>query len=164
MSESRPAPELFGDALALARGAWIRQMAARLTRCGFDDYRRSDAAVFRLLLAGPVPVGRLGNSLGVTRQAARKVADGLATRGLATTERDLLDGRRLNVVLSAAGESYGRAVVRVVRELNAALGARVDPEDLARTRVVLAEVVAMGADGLRAVGGGSHESGGPGPS
>jgi len=103
MSESRPAPELFGDALALARGAWIRQMAARLTRCGFDDYRRSDAAVFRLLLAGPVPVGRLGNSLGVTRQAARKVADGLATRGLATTERDLLDGRRLNVVLSAAG-------------------------------------------------------------
>jgi len=163
MSESRPAPELFGDALALARGAWIRQMAARLTRCGFDDYRRSDAAVFRLLLAGPVPVGRLGNSLGVTRQAARKVADGLATRGLATTERDLLDGRRLNVVLSAAGESYGRAVVRVVRELNAALapGSTRGPGS---HPVVLAEVVAMGADGLRAVGGGSHESGGPGPS
>ena len=38
-----------------------------------------------MLWQGPLPVGRLGAGLGVTRQAARKVADGLEQRGYATT-------------------------------------------------------------------------------
>ena len=51
---------LFGDLLALARLSRVRHMADRLGRLGYADYRRSDAAALRLLLRGPVPVGRLG--------------------------------------------------------------------------------------------------------
>jgi hypothetical protein len=68
-------------------GAAVRlgEMSGRLTGRDYDDYRRSDAAALRLLRRGPAAVGQLGTVLGVTRQAARKVADGLQQRGYANT-------------------------------------------------------------------------------
>ena len=92
----------FGDLLALTRQSWLGQMTSRLEGLGYAGYRRSDAAALRMLWRGPLPVGRLGAVLGVTRQAARKVADGLEQRGYATTERDSRDTRQLNVTLTHA--------------------------------------------------------------
>jgi len=135
--EKSTAPYLFGDLLALARLSWVRQMAARLEQLGYRDYRRSDAAVMRLLRRGPVPVGRLGSVLGVSRQAARKVVDGLARRDYALTERDLHDSRRLNVVLTPTGEAYARAVVEVMAAINHELTEKVDPAQLAAAEEVL---------------------------
>lgn len=108
----------FGDLLALARQSWVLQMTRRLSALGYQDYRRSDAAVVRLLRGGPAPVGKLAQMLGVTRQAARKVAAGLERRGLARTERDATDARVLNVELTAAGTAYATAVSSVIDELN----------------------------------------------
>src|SRR5665213_391133 len=119
-------------------------MTERLDSLGYGHYRRSDALVFRRLLQGPVPIGRLGDVLGVTRQAARKIVDGLEQRKYADTERDDLDSRRLNVVLTSAGKLYGRAVVNVIDALNGELALRVDPEQLATARAVLLEVIANG--------------------
>jgi DNA-binding MarR family transcriptional regulator len=139
-----PAPSTypFGDLLALARQSWLGQMAARLAERGYADYRRSDAAAARLLLRrGPVPVGQLGLGLGVTRQAARKVADGLQQRGYATTERDPRDSRQLNVTLTPAGQDYARAVIAVIGELNTEVAQRTDPAQLAAADAVLRAVL-----------------------
>jgi DNA-binding MarR family transcriptional regulator len=130
-------PLLFGDLLALARRRWVREMATRLETRGFHDYRRSDALVLRSLRRGSMPVGRLAGALGVTRQAARKVVDGLERRGYARTERDGGDARRLNVVLTDGGVAYAVAVVAVVRGINAEVASHVDPERLAVARTVL---------------------------
>ena len=134
-------PTLFGDQLALARRSWVRRMAAGLGRAGYDDYRPSDAAVFRRLLRGPTPVGRLVDVLGATRQAARKIVEGLKRRGYVTTERDATDARRLIVSLTPAGEGYARAVVGVIEALNQEIAVRVPPDDLAAARRVLFEVM-----------------------
>ena len=142
MSETPLTPRLFGDLLALARLHWVREMAIRLDRLGYPDYRRSDAIVVRQLLQGPVALGRLGGTLGVTRQGARKVVDGLVERRLVTVVRDLDDARRLNVALTAHGESYARSVVRVVHELNDELGDSVTSEQLHAAAAVLQTVVA----------------------
>jgi len=142
--EPADAPERLGDLLALARRAWVQQMRDGLRRRGFDDYRRPDALVFRLLRSGPVPVGRLGTVLDTTRQAGRKVVDGLEKRGYATTAPDPLDARRTNVILTPRGERYAAAVVAVVEELNRELVARVDPDDLEATRVVLLAIIGGG--------------------
>jgi DNA-binding MarR family transcriptional regulator len=131
----------FGDLLALARQSWIGEMARRLARQGYADYRRSDAAATRLLLPGPVPVGRLGAALGVTRQAARKVADGLQRRGFVTTARDPRDSRQVNVMLTPAGREYARSVVAVIEELNREVRERVDPAQLAAADAVLRAVL-----------------------
>ncbi len=137
-------PDLLGDLLALARLAWIGQMAEGLRRRGFDDYRRSDALVFRALRRGPLPVGRLGALLGTTRQAGRKVVDGLEQRGYATTGQDATDARRTNVTLTPPGERYAAAVVEVIDELHRRLGSQVTDQEMASARTVLRAVVAEG--------------------
>lgn len=142
MPEESTAAYPFGDLLALARQSWLGEMARRLARRGYDDYRRSDAAAVRLLLRrGPVPVGQLGTALGVTRQAARKAADGLQRRGFAMTRRDPDDSRQLNVALTPAGQDYARAIIAVIAELNREVARRADPAQLAAADAVLRAVL-----------------------
>jgi DNA-binding MarR family transcriptional regulator len=127
----------FGDLLALARQSWIHRMAAELEDRGFADYRITDAATLRRLWRGPVSVGELGAFLGVTRQAARKVARGLEERGYASTQADADDARKLNVVLTPAGRAYADAITEVIAVLNRAVAARVSPDQLAAADAVL---------------------------
>jgi DNA-binding MarR family transcriptional regulator len=137
MSAESTAPYRFGDLLGLTRQSWIGELARRLERLGYADYRGSDAGAVRMLYLGPLPVGQLGAVLGVTRQAARKVADGLEQRGYATTERDTRDTRQLNVTLTQAGRDYAIAIVIVIRELNREVAERVTPAQLAAADAVL---------------------------
>jgi DNA-binding MarR family transcriptional regulator len=127
----------FGDLLALARQSWLGQMASRLAERGYDDYRRSDAAAIRLLRRGPVAVGRLGTALGVTRQAARKIADGLRQRGYVTIQRDPEDTRQFKVTLTAAGHEYASAVVAVIEQLNREVMQQTDLAELTAADAVL---------------------------
>jgi DNA-binding MarR family transcriptional regulator len=140
MTDAPPTPKLFGDLRALARGSWVREMAQRLETLGYHDYRRSDAAALRWLSHGRVPLSELTTPLGVSRQAARKVVDGLVERGYARVERDPDDARRLNVTLSESGEHYARAVIDVVSKLNSDLDARIDAYDLVVVKAVLRTV------------------------
>ncbi|HEX7353565.1 MAG TPA: MarR family transcriptional regulator [Mycobacteriales bacterium] len=132
----------FGDLLALARQSWLTQMARALQEQGYTDYRRSDAQVLRLLRRGPRSIGQLGEALGVTRQAARKVATGLERRGYATAIRDDRDARQVNLSLTPAGEAYAGAVVEVIDRLNRSLRRRVPAADLAAADRVLRAVLA----------------------
>ena len=131
----------FGDLLALARQSWLGQMAGALDTMGYHDYRRSDAAAVRRLQRGPMAIGRLGTTLGVSRQTARKVATGLERRGFATTVRDTNDSRQINVTLTADGEEYAKALTKVIDRLNRDLYRRVDPVDLAGADAVLRAVL-----------------------
>jgi DNA-binding MarR family transcriptional regulator len=142
VAQTSTASYRFGDLLALARQSWIRQMAGSLGALGYDDYRRSDAAVMRTLLRGPMSIGGLGDALGVTRQAARKVVDGLERRGFANTARDDRDTRQVNVFLTANGEAYADAVVAVIERLNRDLSRRLDPAALVAADGVLRAVLA----------------------
>ena len=135
-------PYRFGDVLALARLAWRERMARGLASRGYDDYRASDAAAVRMLLAGPTTVGTFASFLGVSRQAARKIARGLEQRGFASAARDEADARRVNLTLTLAGRSYADAVVAVIAELNRDTAAAVTREQLAAADVVLRGVFA----------------------
>jgi DNA-binding MarR family transcriptional regulator len=117
-------------------------MASGLAAAGYGDYRRTDAAVMRLLKRGPLSIGRLGEVLGVTRQAARKIVDGLERRGFAMTARDARDSRQVNVLLTPEGEAYAVAVIEVIERLNLELRHRVDPSDLMGADAVLRAALA----------------------
>ena len=140
MPESPNAPKLFGDLLAVARRSWVREMARRLDQLGYPDYRRSDAAILWWLRHGPVPLSQLDATLGVSRQAARKLVEGLVVRRFALVQRDRDDARRLNVALTVEGEDYARDVVSVVRALNEELDNKVDPYDLVVVKAILTTV------------------------
>jgi DNA-binding MarR family transcriptional regulator len=137
MAEPSTTPYPFGDLLALTRQSWLSEMARRLAARGYLGYRRSDSAALRLLYRGPLAIGQLGTRLGVTRQAARKVADALQQRGYATTGRDQRDARQLNVTLTTSGCDYARAIAAVISELNSEVADRVEPAELAALDSVL---------------------------
>jgi DNA-binding MarR family transcriptional regulator len=147
--ESTPPVYLFGDLLALARQSWVADMSARLEARGYGEYRRSDAAVMRRLLRGPVAIGRLGEPLGITRQAARKLVDALVQRGYGSVARDPSDARKLNVTLTRLGVEYANAVVEVLAQLNHELAARVDGDQLRAADAVLR--AAITGEGLQRV-------------
>lgn len=133
-------PYRFGDLLALARRSWVRQVRARVEDAGFPDYRQTDTAVLRFLVRRPWPIGQLGDALGVTRQSARQLADGMVERGYARLTTDPTDARRTLVVLTAGGHDYGRAVAAVQDALNEEMGQRVPERDLAIADSVLRTV------------------------
>lgn len=127
----------FGDLLALAREHWVRQMAAHVAAAGFDDYRRTDAALVRMLSRRPRSIGEIGTALGVSRQAARKFVTGLERRGLVTTAKDASDARQLNVGLTPHGVRYARAITDAIGALDRRLAARVEPGQLLAADAVL---------------------------
>ncbi len=121
---------LLGDLLALARASWVRRMAAAVAERGYPGYLSTDAVLVRILRRGPVAIGRIGAALGVTRQAARKLVDGLARRGFAAGSRDAQDARVIKVGLTPAGAAYAEAVADAVLAVNRAVAARVGAESL----------------------------------
>ena len=125
----------------MARQSWVDQMATMLAELGFKGYRRTDAAVMRMLIRAPVPIGRLGASLGVTRQAARKIVAGLEQRRYVRTERGQHDSRQLNAELTPLGEEYARAVVTVIDELNREISLRVTHEHMVGADAVFRAVI-----------------------
>ena len=141
MPAESSAPYPFGDMLALARQSWLGELSGRLAGRGYDGYRRSDAGALRLLRHGPASVGRLGALLGVTRQAARKVADGLERRGFVTTGRNPRDARQVDITLTPAGQDYATAITDVIAELNREVVKRTDPAQLAAADAVLRAVL-----------------------
>lgn len=131
----------FGDLLALARLSWIRQVRARMEAAGYAGYRRTDASLLRILVHRPFAIGQLGDALGITRQAARQLADGLVARGYATLGADPADARRTLVVLTDSGEAYARAVWHAQDDLNDALRRMVSTADLVTADAVLRAVL-----------------------
>jgi len=130
MSSGFTSTPLFGDALALARQSWVREMASRLADHGFDDYRVSDALALRWLAHHALPFATFTSSLGVSRQNARKVVDGLVERSFAVIEADPVDARRRNVRLTTKGDAYATAVIDTLHTLNDELSEKIDPLQL----------------------------------
>ena len=143
MAPSRQRPVLFGDVLALARLAWIRETARRLDTAGFPDYRRSDALAVRLLHRAPLSLGAFAAAMGASRQAARKVVDGLVARGFAAIDTDPDDRRRRHVRLTPEGDLYATSVIEVLTSLDREVRAHADPDQVHAT-VALLDAVARG--------------------
>jgi hypothetical protein len=67
--------------VALRHGELARQLRAELGRHNFDDVRRGDGYVLRVLHAAPLTVSALAGRLGMTKPATGRIADDLCRRG-----------------------------------------------------------------------------------
>ncbi|WP_405057876.1 MarR family transcriptional regulator [Kribbella sp. NBC_01505] len=102
------------------------ELQRRLAADGFADSRFADGVVFQHLVAGPVTITTLSQSLGVTQQAVSKTVADLQRRGYVTRRTDPADSRAKQVALA----DRGHAVIAAARthraaidtELRAALG------------------------------------------
>jgi DNA-binding MarR family transcriptional regulator len=123
-------PKSFNDLLAIARHRWLYRMRAALAQRGFDDFRRGDGAWVRILGEEPCGPGEMAELIGISPQAATKMADSLERRGYVERRDDDADRRRVVLHLTDRGRSYREAVVEVVANLDDTFRASVPPADL----------------------------------
>jgi DNA-binding MarR family transcriptional regulator len=95
------------------------ELQRRLAADGFADSRFADGVVFQHLVAGPVTITTLAESLGVTQQAASKTVADLQARRYVTRRTDPADARAKQVALA----DRGQAVIAAARKHRAALDA-----------------------------------------
>ena len=73
----------------------------------------------------------------MTRQAGRKVADGLEQQGYVTTEGYSCDTQQLNITVTQLGCDCAIAIIGAIIELNREIAGRVSPAQLATADAVL---------------------------
>ena len=110
------------------------RLVGAVRQTGARDMRPAFGFVIRAVDAEEPTVGRLAEMLGVSRQAASKLADEMVTRGYLLRAADPEDRRRMRLRLSAKG--------RRVRERAAAESATIEAE-------LRADAGAAAVDGLR---------------
>jgi len=129
-----------------ARATYGRAMHAALAKVGCDDVPKNGLFVIGGLAlgAGGVPLGRLAEELGVSKQAAGQLVDTLVLRGYLDRSVDPEDRRKISITLSERGK-FAAAVQRAARErVDKALAAKVGPECVSQMRKGLGVLCAMG--------------------
>jgi DNA-binding MarR family transcriptional regulator len=149
-----------GRSLALGgalRRAWVgyqRLLDAEMAKAGFADRRFPDGRVLRLCARrDSVTASSIGRELGITRQGAGKIVNGLRDRDYVTLAPSSGDAREKLITLTPKGRSYldtqrraARRIEQRVRELTgdqafnglaALLDALADTQEQPRLRAYL---------------------------
>lgn len=122
--------ESFNDLLAIARLRWLSRLRAGLAARGFPDFRRGDGAWIRMLGDHPCGIGEIAELIGISPQAATKMADSLERRGYVERRDDDEDRRRVVLHLTPAGREYEQAIAGIITALDESFRARVPAADL----------------------------------
>src|SRR3954447_8830435 len=109
--------------LAAANRVLTDRLLAAMDAAGLP-MRPAWGYVIRALHARPLPLARLAELLGVTKQAAQQTVDDMAAAGLVERHADPDDARRKLLALTADGRRVRATALSVSAELEAELGER----------------------------------------
>ena len=134
-------------AALLAGWAMADEVQRRVAGDGMGDLRFADGVVFEHLVPGPLPIGTLGERMGVTQQAASKAVADLERRGYVERVAGEADGRVRQVSMTARGRAAIESGRRHRAALEAELAERLGPRRVESARRLLADAgTALGAD------------------
>ena len=142
----------FSILLVAANRCVADRLGAAVATVGGESMRPSFGFVIRAVAAERPTVSRLAELLGVTKQAASRLADDMVSLGYLERTGDPADRRRTQLRLTATGE---RVRVRAREEseaMEAELRARFGDQQVAVLRTLLTDFVELhgGADELAA--------------
>jgi DNA-binding MarR family transcriptional regulator len=126
-------PPTLGVGASLRR-AWLgyhRVVDERMAQEGFADRVFPDGRVLRMCAEGTTSVAGIGRALGITRQGAAKLVNGLAERGYVDVQPSLTSRREKVVLVTARGASYLTALRRARTSVDDELLAELGPETFA---------------------------------
>ena len=148
MSEGKPRfKEIIMPALLrAARSTYGAAMRRALAEEGYGDIPKNGMYVIGGLAlgAGDVPLSRLIQELGVSKQAAGQLVDTLVLRGYLERAVHADDRRKLTVTLTPRGQAAAAVQAAARMQVDAQLLTRVGADDVARTRRTLAALRDMG--------------------
>ena len=127
--------------------AMADEVQRRIAADGMGDLRFADGFVFQHLVPGPLPIGALGERMGVTQQAASKAVADLERRGYVERVAGAEDARVRSVSLTDRGRAAIEAGRRHRTALEGELAERLGPRRVEAARRLLAEAgAALGAE------------------
>jgi len=135
-SERQPLARLF----AIGYRSLVDDMHDRLAARGWVDVRQSYGFVL-LAARSPVQVVDLAVLLGVTKQAASKLVDGMQLAGLVERAGHPTDGRAKSIVLTTRGRDLLADVEAIYVELESAWASAIGSDHLESLRTDLTRVL-----------------------
>jgi DNA-binding MarR family transcriptional regulator len=128
------------------------RLVAAVATVGGEAMRPSFGFVLRAVAAEQPTVSRLAELLGVTKQAASRLADDMVTLGYLLRAGDPSDRRRTRLRLSPAGEAIRSRALAESLKMEAELRERFSDAEVTHMRAVLTDFVQRhgGADELAA--------------
>ncbi len=129
--------------LAAARKTYGREIHTALDAAGFGDMPRSGSRLVGGIARRGQPLREVGGDLGVSKQAASQLVDTLVLRGYVTRIVDPDDRRRVNIDLTERGSAAAVEIRGAVDRIDAALLAKVGPDDVAAMRRATGALVEM---------------------
>ena len=132
--------------LRAARSTYGAAMRRALAEEGYGDIPKNGMYVIGGLALGEgdVPLSRLIQELGVSKQAAGQLVDTLVLRGYLERAVHADDRRKLTVTLTPRGQAAAAVQAAARMQVDAQLLTRVGADDVARTRRTLAALRDMG--------------------
>jgi DNA-binding MarR family transcriptional regulator len=119
----------------------IDELHVRLRERGWSDVRPSYGFVLLVVRSKPVTPTALAAELGVTKQAASKLADIMVDAGLLSRVVDDHDTRQRLLALDHRGHALLAEVERIYDELESELAELIGSNALEQTRTRLARIV-----------------------
>ncbi|MCA9514781.1 MAG: MarR family transcriptional regulator [Myxococcales bacterium] len=133
--------------LVSAAQTLIDALHARLAARGVHDVRPQYGYVMLAARAAPTTVTAIAALMGVTKQAASKLAAAMEAAGLLAREADAEDGRRVALALTARGHAVLAEVEAIYAELEAEWANVLGAARVEALRADLARVVAAAHGG-----------------
>jgi DNA-binding MarR family transcriptional regulator len=142
----------FSILLVAANRCVADRLGAAVATVGGESMRPSFGFVIRAVAAEQPTVSRLGDLLGVTKQAASRLADDMVSLGYLERSGDPADRRRTQLRLTATGERVRTRARAESDAMEAELRARFGDEQVGVLRGLLTDFVERhgGADELAA--------------
>jgi DNA-binding MarR family transcriptional regulator len=136
----------FPALLRAARRTYGSAVRNALADAGCDDVPRNGSYVLAAIARTAVPLSRIIQELGVSKQAAGQLVDTLVARGYLDRAPDPGDRRRLTITLTPRGHAAAEVIRSAVGQVDADLARRVGPEYVAHARATLAALIEAGHD------------------
>jgi DNA-binding MarR family transcriptional regulator len=147
-TDETPWYEIVGIAALMrhARAVYGTAMREALTEAGYDDIPKNGLYIIGGLALGAegVPLGRLGEELGVSKQAVGQLVDTLVLRGYLARTVDEADRRKLTITLTERGRAAAEVQKAAGDAINAKWAERIGDEGVLKVRRSLAALIALG--------------------
>ncbi|MBL6457650.1 winged helix DNA-binding protein [Belnapia sp. T6] len=134
------AERTIGYLLRLPYERLSERVYGALAAQGFPDIRPAHSAVFRHIAGSGSRVSDLAERARMTKQSMAYLVEALASAGYVAATPDPADGRAKLVRLTRRGRAVSETLVRLSREAEEELAARLPPGRMAALRRLLGEL------------------------
>jgi DNA-binding MarR family transcriptional regulator len=138
----------LGFLLAKASQHWNELLAGRFRKAGYPQVSPAFGSILLPLFEEDgLQIAELGRRAGLSKQTMTTMVRLMEDRGLVERRPDPGDRRAARIYLTARSRAFQQVAAKTLREMDALVNCRIEPDQLASTRQVLEHIMKLDFDG-----------------